>query len=289
MPRQEARVRVHLMDRVRVDVHQRTERVHGVDLRERIEEPILLVRGQRAVILANAQLGLIVVVAGDRRLVVLFARLETRVLEGMRHVARWLLRRVVPVDAGIGIAGVVRRLVSMVGRVLVVRVVIRRVVRPVGVGLVILRAFAVRPVVGRVLGLGFRHRTPPLRGRSRIGITNVVWVGPNVVSKRRLMTSHAPGWGTAAPSHRPGLPGVMAGVWGRRARSTWRRKPCSSQTGSPPTRRAAVRSACGTRSRCASCGAASRHRTSRAGSESWTRAVMARYQRVLIAPVEDLV
>jgi hypothetical protein len=92
------------MDRVRVNIHHRTERVRGVDLRERIEEPILLVRGQSTVILANAQLVAVVmivvmVVAGRRGLVVFFARLETRVLEGMRHVGRRVLRRVVPVDA----------------------------------------------------------------------------------------------------------------------------------------------------------------------------------------------
>ena len=62
MPRPEAGVRVHLVDRVRVDVHERSERVDGVDLREGIEKPILLVRSQYAVILANAQ-SVVVVVA----------------------------------------------------------------------------------------------------------------------------------------------------------------------------------------------------------------------------------
>jgi len=88
------------VDGVRKDVHERPERVHGVDLRERVEEPVLLVGSQRAVVLADAQL-VVLAVAGDRRLVVLLARPEARVLERMRHVARRPLRRVATVDAGI--------------------------------------------------------------------------------------------------------------------------------------------------------------------------------------------
>jgi hypothetical protein len=92
----------------------------------RVQEPILLVDGQRAVILADAQL-VVLAVAGGRRLVVLLARPEARVLEGVRHLARRPLRRVATVDGRIGIAGVVWGLVPVVRRVVVVRIEVRRV------------------------------------------------------------------------------------------------------------------------------------------------------------------
>src|SRR5262245_19617904 len=92
-------------------------------------------------IFANAQLGVIVAVAGNRRFVVFFTRLETRVLEGMWHVARWVFRRIVPVDAVIGVARIVRRFVPIIGRALVVWIVIRRVVRLVAVGFLVMGSF----------------------------------------------------------------------------------------------------------------------------------------------------
>lgn len=36
---------MHLMNRIAVNIHQRSEGVHRVDLGERIKEPILLVGG----------------------------------------------------------------------------------------------------------------------------------------------------------------------------------------------------------------------------------------------------
>jgi hypothetical protein len=56
VPRQETGVAVHLVNCIGVDIYQRTERVHRVDLRERIKKAILFVRSQSAVILADAQL-----------------------------------------------------------------------------------------------------------------------------------------------------------------------------------------------------------------------------------------
>jgi hypothetical protein len=164
------------MDRVRVDVHERSESVHGVDLRERIEKSILLVNGQRAVILADAQLVVAVAVARGRRLVVLLARLKARVLEGVRHMRRRSLGRVATVDAWIGIAGVVRGLVLMVRRMLVVRVEVRWVVRLVAVAVVIVptvglappwRSMTVALAIVRAVGLALacRHEIPPSGGR----------------------------------------------------------------------------------------------------------------------------
>ena len=80
---------MHLMNRVGVDIHEWAERVYGIDLRKSVQKSVLLVCGQHAMIFANAQLVAMVAVAGHRRFIVFFTRLEARVLEGMRHVARW--------------------------------------------------------------------------------------------------------------------------------------------------------------------------------------------------------
>jgi hypothetical protein len=128
------------MDRIGVDVHQRSQGSQGVDLGERVEETILLVRGQRPGILPDAQIVFMVVVTGDRRLVVLLAGLEAGMLVWMGDVDRRFLRGVLPIDPGIGIARVVGWAVSVLWRVLVVGIFVRGLVRLVSPRRVLVRA-----------------------------------------------------------------------------------------------------------------------------------------------------
>lgn len=144
-----------------MDVHKWTQCAHGVDLRERIEETTLLIRGESAVILADAE-AVVVVVAGGRRLVVFLARFEAHVVKGGRHVARRIFRRVGPVDAMVGIARIVRSCVSVDRRTLIVWSVIRLDVRLVALVLVFLVAFGFchgfAPISCCPIGLGLIER-----------------------------------------------------------------------------------------------------------------------------------
>jgi hypothetical protein len=77
-----------------MDVHEWSECPQGVDLRECVEESILFVRGQPAVILAGAEVlvpVIVVVLTRGWRLVVLLARLEAAVFVGMRDIDWWTL------------------------------------------------------------------------------------------------------------------------------------------------------------------------------------------------------
>lgn len=126
------------MDGVGMDIDQRIERVYSVDLCKGVEKPVLLVRRQCAVIFAKAQRAVLVTVAGDRRFVILFTQSETDVLKGMWHITRWIFRGIVTIDAAIGVARIHWRFIIMLGRVFIVGVIIRRVVRPVSVVLLLM-------------------------------------------------------------------------------------------------------------------------------------------------------
>jgi hypothetical protein len=128
-------------------------------------------------------------VASDRWLVVVFARLEAGVLEGMRYVPRWRFRCVVPVDAPIRVARILRRLVPVVRRMPVVRIVVRRGVWPVIVRSAIVRLVA---VIVRLVVVGtiwfvvpsmttsavrtLRHEPPPDHEESIISLAEIIQV-----------------------------------------------------------------------------------------------------------------
>jgi hypothetical protein len=74
-----------------------------------------------------------VISAGNWRFVIFFTRLETGVLEGMGYIVWRVFRRIVAIDAAIGVARIVWRFVFIMGWIFIVGIVIRQVVRPVAV------------------------------------------------------------------------------------------------------------------------------------------------------------
>ena len=53
---------MHLMNRVAMDVDEGAQRAHRVDLGEGIQETVLLIRSENAVILADAEVFVVIVV-----------------------------------------------------------------------------------------------------------------------------------------------------------------------------------------------------------------------------------
>src|SRR5262245_54923682 len=108
-------------------------------------------------VLAAAHAVVRVVVAGDRRLVVVLAGPEAAVLEGVGHVARRLAGRVLAVDVRIPVAVVLRRGRRVLDRMVIVGVLVGQAVVALVLGLVVLVLGLVVLVLGLVVLVLVRH------------------------------------------------------------------------------------------------------------------------------------